>query len=143
MNDFFKKYISIEMKIFDESSNIITCAEDICRYFRNVIPVDINTQECFIVLYLDTRNNIIAHHVNSIGAINYSLVDLRILFSVGLKCLATNMICIHNHPSGNLKPSEADLNLFKKIKKFGDMIQIQCLDFLIVNDNDSYSCHLN
>ena len=143
MNNFFKKYITIQMKVFDKTSNIITCAEDVDRYFRHVIPVDINTQECIVVLYLDPKNNIIAHHVNSIGAINYSLADLRIMFSAGLQCLATNMIVIHNHPSGNLKPSDADLHLFKRIRDFGDMISIKCLDFLIVNENGSYSCHLN
>jgi len=139
---YLKKQIKISTEIFDETINIITCPEDINDYFRHVIPVDIQTQECVIVLYFDRRNNVIGHHVNSIGGTHYCVTDLKIMFSVALSCLATSIICIHNHPSGVLKPSEEDLKLFRKIKKFSKLINIECLDFLIVTKDGSHSCQI-
>ena len=139
---YLKKQIKISTEIFDETINIITCPEDINDYFRHVIPVDIQTQECVIVLYFDRRNNVIGHHVNSIGGTHYCVTDLKIMFSVALSCLATSIICIHNHPSGVLKPSEEDLKLFRKIKKFSKLISIECLDFLIVTKDGSHSCQI-
>ena len=139
---YLKKQIKISTKVFDETINIITCPEDVDNYFKHVISVDIQTQKCVIVLYFDRRNNIIGHHVNAIGGTHYCITDLKIMFSIALSCLATSIICIHNHPSGNLKPSEEDFKLFRKIKKFGNLIDITCLDFLIVTKDGSHSCQL-
>jgi DNA repair protein RadC len=66
-----------------------------------------------------------------------TVVDIRLLLSVALKTAATGIILAHNHPSGNLKPSEADKELTNKIKKASEYTDIKLLDHLIIS-SDSY-----
>ena len=138
-----KQEIKISVDKFDNENNIINSSEDICDYFRNIIPVDINTQECFVIIYLDKKNDVIGYNINSIGGIDQSIVDVRLIFAVALKCLASAIICIHNHPSGNLKPSKSDVQVEKQIKKIADYHSISCLDFLIVTEDGDYSFEAN
>ncbi len=72
------------------------------------------------------------------GGITGTLVDVRILFAVLLKSLTTAVILLHNHPSGTLKPSEADKRLTKKIKKAGELFDIKVLDHLILTPEGDY-----
>lgn len=74
----------------------------------------------------------------SSGGITGTLVDLRILFAVVLKSLSTSIILAHNHPSGNLKPSEADKRLTNKIKSASELLDIKLLDHVIIIPNGSY-----
>jgi DNA repair protein RadC len=73
----------------------------------------------------------------STGGITGTVVDIRLLLSVALKTAATGIILAHNHPSGNLKPSEADKELTNKIKKASEYMDIKLLDHLIIS-SDSY-----
>ena len=73
------------------------------------------------------------------GGITATIADIRIILSVALKTLATGLILAHNHPSGNLKPSEADVNLTNKIKEAAKLMDIQVLDHLILADGGYYS----
>jgi DNA repair protein RadC len=99
----------------------------------------IELQEAFVVLYLNTANEIIGYYKHSKGAINATLVDSRIIFSVALNCLAVSIILSHNHPSGNIKPSSADIALTDKLQKAGEVLEIKVLDHVIVTKNDYYS----
>ena len=72
------------------------------------------------------------------GGITGTLVDLRILFAVVLKSLSTAIILLHNHPSGTLKPSEADRQLTQKIIKAGELLDVKVLDHLIITPNKEY-----
>ena len=72
------------------------------------------------------------------GGITGTMVDLRILFAVMLKSLSTAVILVHNHPSGTLKPSEADKRLTQKIKRAGDLFDIKVLDHLILSPDGGY-----
>ena len=142
-NTYLKQEIKISVEKFDNENNIINGSTDICNYFRNIIPIDINTQECFTIIYLDKKSNVIGYNVNSIGGIDQSIVDVRLIFTIALKCLATSIICIHNHPSGNLTPSSSDIQVEKQIKKVAEYHNISCLDFLIVTENGDYSFEAN
>ena len=74
------------------------------------------------------------------GGITGTLIDLRILFAVILKSLTVAVILAHNHPSGKLKPSDADIKLTDKIKKASELFDIKILDHLIfAPDGDYYS----
>ena len=100
----------------------------------------IGLQECFKVLLLNNSNKVKGIFEVSNGGITGTLVDVRILFAVILKTLTTSVILAHNHPSGNLKPSEADKRLTQKIKNAGDFLDIKILDHLIITaDGDYYS----
>lgn len=104
-------------------------------YSKNTIEV----REQFFVLYLNNSNKILGYHKHSVGGIKGSLVDLRILFSVALKSLATSIIIAHNHPSGTLKPSTSDIQITNKIRKAGELFDIQLLDHIILTKDNYYS----
>ena len=66
------------------------------------------------------------------------MVDIRLLFGVALKSLSVALILAHNHPSGNLKPSQADRNITRKIKSAAEVLDLKILDHLILNPDGQY-----
>jgi len=98
----------------------------------------IGLQECFKVLLLNNSNKVKGIFEVSSGGITGTMVDVRILFAVILKSLTTSVIICHNHPSGNLKPSEADKRLTQKIKNAGGFLDIKLLDHLIITPDGDY-----
>tara|TARA_R100000935_G_scaffold46551_1_gene69995 strand:+ start:663 stop:1112 length:450 start_codon:yes stop_codon:yes gene_type:complete len=98
----------------------------------------IGLQECFKVMLLNNSNKVKGIFEVSSGGITGTFVDVRILFAVILKSLTTSIILAHNHPSGNLKPSEADKQLTKKIKNAGEFLDIKLLDHLIIIPDGDY-----
>ena len=96
-------------------------------------------QEEFWVLYLNNANKVIYKKQISIGSKTSTLVDVRIIFKFGLEHGAVSIILCHNHPSGNLKPSQSDINLTKKIKEAGVFMDIKLLDHLIVTEKNYFS----
>jgi DNA repair protein RadC len=98
----------------------------------------IGLQECFKVMLLNNSNKVKGIFEVSTGGITGTLVDVRILFAVILKSLTTSIILAHNHPSGNLKPSEADKQLTNKIKNAGEFLDIKLLDHLIIIPDGDY-----
>jgi DNA repair protein RadC len=101
----------------------------------------INIVEHFYVLYINRVNKIIAYAEIGRGGIDAVLVDKRIIFAHALLAAATGLILFHNHPSGNMKPSQADINLTRDIKKAGEAIGIAVFDHIIMSPNltDFYS----
>ena len=84
-------------------------------------------------------NKIIGKERISSGGLTATVVDVRILFKQAIERLATSIIIAHNHPSGTLKPSRADIQLTQKIKNASKLLDIQLLDHLIVADSGYYS----
>ena len=72
------------------------------------------------------------------GNIQSCLVDIRLILAVGLKSLAINLILVHNHPGGSLKPSNADLHITEKLKKACELVDLNLLDHLIINPTKEY-----
>ena len=101
-------------------------------------PNTIQCQEEFNVLYLDQNNQIKGIYKMSRGGITSTIADTRLILSVALKCLATGIILSHNHPSGNLTPSENDKVLTKKLKEACKVLDITLLDHIIVTAHDGY-----
>ena len=99
---------------------------------------DLPTEE-FWVMYLNQGNKIIKTEQISRGGITQTSVDIRVIFKHGIELMATAMILAHNHPSGNLTPSEADKNLTKKIIEASKVLDIQILDHIIVTQKDYFS----
>ncbi len=95
--------------------------------------------EEFWVLYLNRSNKIIAKERISIGGVAGTIADVKIIFKKAMELLSSAIILIHNHPSGNLKPSQADLNLTKKVVEAGKLMEVSTLDHLIVTDGGYYS----
>jgi len=77
--------------------------------------------------------------VLSMGGITGTVADIRLLFSVALNSLATSVIMSHNHPSGNLNPSQQDKDLTRKVQDAGKLMDIQLLDHVIITRESYYS----
>ncbi|CAA0204902.1 JAB domain-containing protein [Tenacibaculum maritimum] len=99
----------------------------------------IELQEEFKVLLLNRNNQILGIYPLSKGGTASSIVDVKLLFSVALKCNTHGIILAHNHPSGNLTPSEADKRLTKKIVEASKVLDVAILDHIILSKNNYYS----
>jgi DNA repair protein RadC len=99
---------------------------------------DLHHEE-FRVLLLNRNNQLLKIELISVGGVAGTIVDPKIIFSKALDHHASSIILIHNHPSGNLKPSEADLRITKKLMSAGMNLDIKVLDHLIVSENGYYS----
>lgn len=95
-------------------------------------------REAMLVLNLDTKNNVINMHVVSIGTINYSVTTMRELIKASVLSNASSMIMMHNHPSGDVSPSEEDIEITGNIVAIGKLIGIEVLDHIIVGSDPSF-----
>jgi len=99
----------------------------------------IEFQEEVKMILLNRANRVLGIHELSKGGASGSVVDIKIVLSVALKCHSTSIVLIHNHPSGNLKPSQADTTITKKLKKAGEYVDLTLLDHLIISKDGFYS----
>lgn len=95
--------------------------------------------EEFWVIFLSTNSFVIKKECISKGAVNKVLVDVKVILKVALENLAVSIIVAHNHPHGNLKPSDADIAITKKIKEAGKLMDITLQDHLIIGDGNYFS----
>ncbi len=95
--------------------------------------------EEFWILLLNNSNKVIHQQKLSTGGITGTIVDVRILFKIALEHQAIALILCHNHPSGQLSPSDTDMRITKKIKQAGLLFDIVVLDHLIVTEKAYYS----
>lgn len=96
-------------------------------------------QEEFWVAYLDQANTVIERQCVSRGGVAGTVVDPRLVFKEGLQLLASGLILYHNHPSGQLKPSKADIQLTKRLSDGAKILQMRVLDHIIVGGQQYFS----
>lgn len=99
----------------------------------------IELQEQFKVVLLNRSNRVIGIYEVSSGGMAGTLADPKLIFSAALKSCASGIILSHNHPSGNLKPSQADMDLTRKLKTAGSFLDIEVHDHLIISNDGYYS----
>lgn len=95
--------------------------------------------EEFWIIYLNNSNKVILKNQLSKGGITGTLVDVRLVLKMALEVGAVGLILVHNHPSGTLKPSEADKQITQKLKKAGDSLDLKILDHLIITESAYFS----
>lgn len=95
--------------------------------------------EEFWLLMLNRASDVIKKELISRGGVSGTVVDAKIIFKTAVEQYASSIIICHNHPSGNLKPSDADIRLTKNIKEAGKIMEISLLDHLIISDKGFYS----
>jgi DNA repair protein RadC len=93
----------------------------------------IGLQEQFVVMYLNVSSRVMGIYRASNGGITGTVCDTRIILSVALRIAATGIILSHNHPSGNLKPSQADVDMTRKLKEAARFMDIKLVDHIIVD----------
>lgn len=95
--------------------------------------------ESFKVLLLNRANRVLGVLKISQGGISGTVADPKLIFAAALKCAASGIIIAHNHPSGNLQPSQSDIALTKKIKEGCKLLDVNFLDHLICTKESYYS----
>jgi DNA repair protein RadC len=109
------------------------------KIFENSKYDNIEIYESFYVIFLNRANITTGFIKISQGGIAGTVVDLKLIMKCALDTLAQGIILIHNHPSGNLEPSNPDIEITNKIKKASEMLEINLLDHLILTANGHYS----
>jgi DNA repair protein RadC len=100
--------------------------------------VDLNHEEFWIIL-LGRSSKVLGKELISKGGLSGTVADPKIIFHIALQHQASGIILIHNHPSGNLKPSQLDISLTKRLSEAGRLLDIQIFDHLIIGDTGYYS----
>lgn len=95
--------------------------------------------EQFCVLFLNQSNRVLQHKNISSGGVSGTVADIRIVLKYALELLSTSIIAVHNHPSGNLQPSQQDKELTRKLKEAARLMDITLLDHLIIGNNAYFS----
>jgi DNA repair protein RadC len=95
--------------------------------------------EEFFRLFLNRANKIIKLEQISKGGISGTVTDVRIILKTAILTSASGLVIAHNHPSGNMIPSESDIKITRKIKEAGNLMDVQLLDHLIIYDSEYYS----
>lgn len=107
--------------------------------FKPFFEDDMEYKELFYVMYLNRANKVIGIAKISEGGCSGTVADGKIVFQGALLANAQALIIAHNHPSGQLKPSEADRQLTKKMVQFGNYIDLTILDHVILTSESYYS----
>lgn len=95
--------------------------------------------EEFWVIYLNQAQKIIEKMPLSKGGITGTVVDIRLIFKRAIEIYATGLVLSHNHPSGNLKPSDEDKKITKKLQQAGELMQINVIDHIIISTEGYFS----
>lgn len=127
----------INKKISNINKIKIIDSNSIFEYYKIILQD--KKQEYFYCVYLDTKNQIIKDKLLFVGTINESLVHPREIFKEAYILSASSIICIHNHPTGNVTPSKNDILITKQLKEVGITLGINVIDHIIIGKDEYYS----
>ncbi len=125
------------LKKTERNSLRISNAQDLYEYFyQELMPL---TQEHFVAVFLNSKNEIIKSETIFIGSANKSIVHPRDIYKEAIKYSAVKLMCLHNHPSGDPTPSIEDTAFTSRLVEAGNLLQIPLLDHIIIGYNSYYS----
>ena len=116
-----------------EDRYVIRSPEDGAKYVMD--DMRFLSQEHFVCLYLNTKNQVLHRQTIFIGSLNASIVHPREVYKEAFRRSAASIICIHNHPSGDPTPSKEDIEVTKRLSECGKIIGIELLDHLIIGEH--------
>ena len=117
----------------------VVTSKDAEKQFRALWSDKIQYIEEMVILLLNRANKVLGFTKISTGGTTGTVVDTKVIFQTALKANAHSLILAHNHPSGNLNPSEADIKITKNIREAGKLMDISLVDHLIITDEGYYS----
>ncbi|AXN41657.1 DNA repair protein RadC [Peribacillus butanolivorans] len=120
-------------KLNDPDRYVIRSPEDGANYCME--EMRFLTQEHFVCLYLNTKNQVLHKTTVFIGSLNASIVHPREVFKEAFRRSAASIICLHNHPSGDPSPSREDIEVTKRLVECGKIIGIEVLDHIIIGEH--------
>ncbi len=117
--------------------SIINNSADVVKMFRPLIGT-LPHEECW-VLHLNCASRLIDTQRVSSGGVSSTIVDVRMIIKRAVELLATDLILVHNHPSGSVAPSEHDIELTKRLNSAAELFDIKLLDHMIISADSEYS----
>lgn len=120
----------------EKKSSILLSPKDVWERMEDIRA---SKKEHFVVFYLDSRNQEIQREIISVGTLNESLVHPREVFENAIKNNASSIIIAHNHPSGDLEPSQSDVEITQKLIHAGKILDIKIIDHIIVSNSSCKS----
>ena len=136
--------IELGKRVYNQKDNInikLDSSKTIYEYIKNDL-LD-KKQEYFYCLYLDTKKNLIEKKLLYIGTLNKSIIHPREIFKYAYLLSADSIICIHNHPTGDVLPSKEDFIITEKLVEIGKISSINVIDHIIIGNNNYYSFYDN
>lgn len=121
----------------------IKSSEDTCNFIKQFYGDDMDIFESSFVLLLNRANTTIGYAKISQGGLTGTVMDPRLIAKYAVESLAVSIILAHNHPSGNLNPSQQDIDITKKIKEGLKMLDINVFDHIILSSTGYYSLSEN
>lgn len=109
------------------------------KILREVWKEDLNLYESVNILLLNNSNRVLAFARITTGAMDQCIVDIYKILQIALKTHSNGIILSHNHPSGNTRPSEADVKITKLLKDASSIMKIRLLDHIIITEDNYYS----
>ncbi len=132
--NFYKLTLVKEKEILYCCKEALTSPEAVAKLAVDYIGLDTFAEEYLYLFALNVKNSINGIAEISHGALNYSIVHPREIYKYALSMNAASIILVHNHPSGDIMPSEEDVEITKRIREAGELLGIKLLDHLIVSD---------
>lgn len=117
--------------------NCMTCSTDIYDYFHPLM-CDLAVEECYVLL-LNNAHRVLRHVRISVGGLTLAAVDVRLVLREALLQNATAIALCHNHPSGNIRPSNEDIRLTTRLRQAAEVMNIHLIDHIILADGNYYS----
>ena len=132
--------LKVSYKTYARPMGKIVSSRDSYEFLKAVWDEDlIEYQEQFCLLFLSRSNHIIAYNFVSTGGTASTIVDAKMVFQAALLCNAVSIILAHNHPSGNLSPSEGDKRMTQRVFRIGKDLDMPVLDHIIISKDGYYS----
>jgi len=115
--------------LHDKQSVLLLSPKDVWDELKDIRD---HKKEHFVIFFLDSRNQEIKREIVSVGSLNANLVHPREVFEPAVRHLAAQVIVAHNHPAGDLEPSDHDIEITKRLKESGEVLGIELVDHIIV-----------
>jgi DNA repair protein RadC len=137
LNQTYIREVNVNYRLTTHELLAITDSREVARFVTSIMPD--NSREHFIALYLDGAHHIVSYSLISTGLANSAPVHPREVFQRAIVVGSVAVVVAHNHPSGNLLPSEADKQITERLTKAGEVLGIKLLDSLIITREKAYS----
>ena len=124
----------VKEKDFPYEGQSITCTSELVSFVKSLQDAEI---EKMLTIYLDAQNKVICLQVMN-GTVNSAVVYPREIIRHALLSCAVGIILVHNHPSGSVRPSDADIRVTKTIQEAGKLLEIMVHDHIIVSENNKF-----
>lgn len=131
----------INMKVETIYNVKITNTSKVFEYYKDKFKE--KSQEYFYAIYLDNNKRIIKEKLLYMGTINQTLIHPMDIFKEAYLSSAISIVCIHNHPSGNVLPSKNDIEITNNLRNIGKLMGIEIIDHIIIGQNNYYSFYEN